>query len=120
MRRRSTSFLRRTMLGAALALSTCVWLTPASAGSDLTFGIVPQQSASRLAQIWVPVFDYLSEKTGMRIQFATAKDIPAFEACLARGAYDLAYMKPLSLHHLPRFWSATRPSPGRRKSGSGD
>lgn len=100
MRRRSAISIRRTMAGAAFALSTCVWQTPAPAGPDLTFGIVPQQSASRLAQIWVPVFDHLTEKTGMRIRFATAKDIPAFEACLARGAYDLAYMNP---YHYTTF-----------------
>jgi len=73
---------------------------PAWAGSDLSFGIVPQQSASRLAQIWVPVFDHLSKATNTEIRFATAKDIPTFEACLARGAYDLAYMNP---YHYTTF-----------------
>lgn len=100
MPKRSKCFFQRTMVGAAFALAWFVWLAPASAGSTLTFGVVPQQSASRLAQIWVPVFDYLSEKTGTRIRFATAKDIPTFEACLARGAYDLAYMNP---YHYTTF-----------------
>jgi len=88
------------MAAAILALASLVWQAPASAGQTLTFGVVPQQSASRLAQIWVPVFDYLSEKTDTQIRFATAKDIPAFEACLARGAYDLAYMNP---YHYTTF-----------------
>jgi len=89
---------------AAAALLTAASLLPAanqaSAAPDLTFGIVPQQSASRLAQIWAPVFDHLSQLTGRTIRFGTAKDIPTFEACLAQGAYDLAYMNP---YHYTTF-----------------
>ncbi len=94
MHQRSRPSLRHKLAGAVFALVSVTWMSPASAQSDLTFGIVPQQSASRLAQIWVPVLDHLSAKTDTRIRFATAKDIPTFEACLARGAYDLAYMNP--------------------------
>ncbi len=100
MSRLSTSFLRPVIAGAAFVFTSCAWLTPVSAGSELTFGVVPQQSASRLAQIWVPIFDHLSEEMGTKIRFATAKDIPTFEACLARGAYDLAYMNP---YHYTTF-----------------
>jgi phosphonate transport system substrate-binding protein len=60
----------------------------------LLFGIVPQQSASRLAKMWVPFLARLSQETGLEIKFATMKDIPTFEECLAQGAYDLAYMNP--------------------------
>lgn len=69
-----------------------------AAGNDtrtLTFGIVPQQSASRLARMWGPLIARLGNDLGMTIQFATTKDIPTFEACLAAGAYDLAYMNPV-------------------------
>lgn len=60
----------------------------------LTFGVVPQQSASRLARVWLPVLSALGKETGIQFEFATAKDIPTFEACLAIGAYDIAYMNP--------------------------
>lgn len=60
----------------------------------LLFGIVPQQAASRLAKMWVPFLARLSEETGLDIKFATMKDIPTFEECLAQSAYDLAYMNP--------------------------
>ena len=36
----------------------------------------------------------LSEETGVSVRFATLKDIPNFKQCLARGAYELAYMNP--------------------------
>ena len=68
--------------------------------AKLTFGIVPQQSASQLAEVWVPLMRHLSEQTGHDIRFATAKDIPTFEACLAAGAYDVAYMNP---YHYTTF-----------------
>lgn len=100
MRERMRRSLRHAITGTVFALASLAWQTPASAKDALTFGVVPQQSASRLAQIWVPVFDYLSEKTGEPIRFSTAKDIPTFEACLARGAYDLAYMNP---YHYTTF-----------------
>jgi len=70
----------------------------------LTFGIVPQQSASRLAAMWGPLLSRLSDDLGVKIKFATTKDIPTFEACLAAGAYDLAYMNPV---HYTIFSKAT-------------
>jgi phosphonate transport system substrate-binding protein len=99
-KKRSTTTLRSAVAGLCLALASLAESGSASAGDVLTFGIVPQQSASRLAQIWVPLFDHLSAETGKEIRFATTKDIPAFEACLANGAYDLAYMNP---YHYTTF-----------------
>lgn len=60
----------------------------------LTFGIVPQQSAKKLAQTWSPMLAYLGENSGLELEFATAKDIPTFEKRLANGEYDIAYMNP--------------------------
>lgn len=68
----------------------------AETGSGVvTFGIVPQQSASRLAEMWGPFLSELSKRTGVTVQFRTTKDIPTFEACLADGAFDVAYMNPM-------------------------
>jgi len=60
----------------------------------LTFGIVPQQSAKKLAKLWTPISRYLSEKTGVTVLFSTAQDIPTFEKRLLAGEYDIAYMNP--------------------------
>ena len=60
----------------------------------LTFGVVPQQSAKKMVESWQPLFDYIENYTGLTIDFHTAKDIPSFEASLARGEYDIAYMNP--------------------------
>ena len=62
--------------------------------ATLTFGVVPQQAASKLARLWSPILDDLGVRTGVRIGFRTAPDIPTFERRLAAGDYDLAYMNP--------------------------
>ena len=57
-------------------------------------GIVPQQSASTLAKLWIPVLSRIGENAGVRLQFETAKSIPEFEKRCNEGLYDLAYMNP--------------------------
>lgn len=59
-----------------------------------TFGVVPQQAASEMAETWLPFLAWVSAKSGVALRFVTAPDIPAFEARLAKGEYDLAYMNP--------------------------
>jgi phosphonate transport system substrate-binding protein len=66
----------------------------------ISFGIVPQQSAAKLARLWTPVLENLSEMTGYRLEFKTAPNIPEFEQRLAKGQYDMAYMNP---YHYTTF-----------------
>ncbi|MEM8985216.1 MAG: PhnD/SsuA/transferrin family substrate-binding protein [Pseudomonadota bacterium] len=77
---------------------------PAPAVAEgLTVSIVPQQSATRLAKVWTPLLKEVSAQSGELLTFVTAKDIPTFEACLAKGAYDIAYMNP---YHYSVFHNA--------------
>ncbi len=59
-----------------------------------SFGVVPQQSAKRLAKLWAPILAHISQEVGVTIRFQTAKNIPEFEKRLADGTYDFAYMNP--------------------------
>ncbi len=86
-----TRFCQITVLG---VVAFTVAPIESARAETLYFGIVPQQAASRLAKMWVPVMQELSTQTGLDIRFATMKDIPTFEQCLAQGAYDIAYMNP--------------------------
>lgn len=61
---------------------------------EVSFGIVPQQSAGELARIWIPMLQEAAARCGVHIVFRTAPDIPAFEDRLKRGEYDFAYMNP--------------------------
>nr|CAM77631.1 periplasmic binding protein-related protein [Magnetospirillum gryphiswaldense MSR-1] len=60
----------------------------------LSFGVVPQAAASRMAEQWVPFLNEVGQRAGVKFIFRTPKDIPAFEAELGAGAYDFAYMNP--------------------------
>jgi len=60
----------------------------------LTFGVVPQQSASKLARLWTPIFKEIGKQTNLKIIFKTAPDIPTFEKRMAAGEYDFSYMNP--------------------------
>lgn len=90
-----------------IALIACLIFTPFGWAKSITFGIVPQQSASRLASQWTPIMQYLSEQSGQQFIFETAADIPTFEKRLRNGEYDFAYMNP---YHYTTFST----SPGYR------
>ena len=94
MRRNFLSWLGGSALGTVLSggLAAPAWAQKPA--RTLTVGIVPQQSASELARLWIPVLGALSERSGLALRFATAPDIPAFAQRLAAGAYDVAYMNP--------------------------
>ena len=59
-----------------------------------TFLIGPTQSATELAKNWTPVMQYLTEKSGISLQFKTSKDIPTFHQQMQEGIYDFAYISP--------------------------
>lgn len=110
--------MKRSFFAAAIAAVTFFTQALPGAGAvaaserkTVVFGVVPQQSASRLARVWVPLTRHLSEKLGREIEFATAKDIPTFESCLAKGAYDVAYMNPyhyVVFHDAPGYEAIAR------------
>ena len=62
--------------------------------TELTIGIVPQQSPLKLSKKWLKVTDYLYKETGIKIIFKTEKSINKFENELYKGVYDLSYMNP--------------------------
>lgn len=68
-----------------------------------TFGIVPQHSASELLREWGPILTYLSNKTGIILDFATAKDIPTFEQRAKAGQYDFVYINPYAYSVIQRY-----------------
>ena len=78
-----------------LISSLVFFCQPASAdgSSELTVGIVPQQSATALAAAWIPMLSEAAKRAGVKLAFRTAGDIPTFEQRLKNGEY-------LPLHRL--------------------
>lgn len=94
--KRTASLLRTALLFAATA-GIFMASPPAPAQTamkPLRVGIVPQQSASRLADEWGPLLAEIGRRSGIPLTFSTAPNIPAFEDRLVQGEYDLAYMNP--------------------------
>lgn len=90
-------------LVAILLLSVAVFTPlyaaePVKSQDAYTFAIGPQQSVSELAKHWIPILQYLSEKTGYSLHFATARDIPTFQRKMMDGAFDFAFINPY--HYL--------------------
>ena len=84
----------RALLSGCLVALLVVQVQAQETPKALTLGIVPQQSASRLAEEWGPLLTELSRRSGVPLVFRTAPSIPVFEERLSKGAYDLAYMNP--------------------------
>ena len=85
---------RRALCLAAVALAGRPGRALAAPSADLTFGVVPQQSATALARAWIPLLQEVAARGGVRLAFRTAPNIPTFEARLQAGEFDLAYMNP--------------------------
>lgn len=68
----------------------CIWSPSVVAQPSIVFGVVPQQSATKLVQQWQPLLQrWGGDLAGVEIKFATARDIPTFEARLMAGATTL-------------------------------
>lgn len=84
-----------------------------------TFAVVPQQGLSELAEAWLPFADWLSTKSGVKLRFVSAPDIPTFEQKLSQGAYDIAYMNPyhyVFFHHASGYQALAKEK-GRKLQG---
>lgn len=90
--------MKYLFLMVAMLVSLSGAVSPALADTPvplkLTFGVVPQQTASQLARVWTPILAYLGSKTGYTIEFRTAPDTVTFENRVAAGEFDFAYFNP--------------------------
>ena len=83
-----------------------IWSSQAVCAKSIegfSFGIGPQQAATELAKRWMPIMRYLSEKSGVPLQFRTAKDIPTFQQQMKEGVFDFAFVNP---YHYTLFHKA--------------
>ncbi len=62
--------------------------------TEITLGVVPQQSPLKLSKKWLQVTSYLEKQTGVKVIFKTETSIPKFEKKLYNGEYDISYMNP--------------------------
>jgi phosphonate transport system substrate-binding protein len=60
------------------------------------FGVLPQVATAKLAEIWVPFLDKLSESSGVKLKFVTAPTISEFGTRAAAAAYPFYYHNTLA------------------------
>lgn len=92
-----------TLLTLAM-LSTGRTACSEAANGGYSFGIGPVQSAVELAKRWTPIMQYLSEKSGLKLEFKTAKDIPTFQQQMKDGQFDFVFINP---YHYMVFHKTT-------------
>jgi len=83
------------VLGWCYSLSTL----PVSLASEraFSFGIVPQYDARLIQDIWQPVLDLVSQKTGLQLIPNYSRSIPEFEKQFSAGQFDFVYLNPYHL-----------------------
>jgi phosphonate transport system substrate-binding protein len=93
---------RRQTLALAMAVlligtaSAQAWAQATAERPSYGVYIVPQFQAAEIQRIWGPILEKVGQETGLQLNLKLVKDIPAFEAELAAGRPDFAYMNP---HH---------------------
>lgn len=82
------------VIGAALFLAVGV-AGPCAAGTapeSYSFGVVPQYDQRRLVDIWQPILDELTRRTGLPFTLVGVPQAAEFEKRFLAGQYDFAYM----------------------------
>lgn len=99
---------------AVLALSAA----PARAeGPAYEFGVLPQVATGKLAEMWVPFLDKLSESSGVTLKFVTAPSISDFGTRAAAGAYAFYYHNTLAYVQQDDRYTAFAREVGARTKG---
>jgi len=84
----------RLLRGAAALLLSLAISPLLRAEQALIVGVVPQFEARKLHQIWQPIIDELSTRTGKKFELSGSPTIVDFERQLLEGKFDFAYMNP--------------------------
>ena len=63
-------------------------------GNSFSLGIVPQQSAKTIHDLWSPLIKYIEQQTNYPFYLHGSANIPTFEDSLFTGKFDLAYVNP--------------------------
>ena len=62
----------------------------------LRFGILPLQSPTKLAAMFMPLTEYLQQSLGTSVQFVTAPSFSRYMSRVKQRDYDIIYLNPLT------------------------
>lgn len=66
-------------------------LTVSAWAQTYSFSALPQRSATLTAQYWNPILDYVSRKSGTRLELAISRTSDDYSLAEARGEFDFVY-----------------------------
>ena len=64
----------------------------AASATLLRFAITPQQSPRELAKRWGPIIQYISDRSGVPLQFQTANGLSTYQQEMKAGVYDISFI----------------------------
>jgi phosphonate transport system substrate-binding protein len=115
MARTKKVFLR---LVAATIAALSLHAGPARAEDPVyEFGVLPQVATAKLAEMWVPFLDKLSEASGVKLKFVTAPSISDFGTRAAAGSYAFYYHNTLAYVQQDDKYTAFAREVGARTKG---
>jgi phosphonate transport system substrate-binding protein len=93
-----------------LVVAPAVAPRTAEAGTEAgyVFAVVPQAPPVVMMARWSPILDRISRESGVPLRMKLYERVEAFQADLAAGAVDLAYLNPVQAIHA---WQAARYRP---------
>ncbi len=102
----------------ALVVAVCSLASTARAEEAVyEFGVLPQIATGKLADLWVPFLDKLSEASGVKLKFVTAPTISDFGTRAAAGAYPFYYHNTLAYVQQDDKYTAFAREVGARTKG---
>ncbi|HEX5392902.1 MAG TPA: phosphate/phosphite/phosphonate ABC transporter substrate-binding protein [Rhodocyclaceae bacterium] len=78
----------------------------AQAAESYSFAVVPQYEQRKLFQIWKPIVNELSKRTGLELRLVTPLTVAEYERDLVKGTFDFIYVNPYQIVYLnqrPRY-----------------
>src|SRR6266545_3663701 len=81
------------------------------------FGVLPQIATAKLAELWMPLIDKLSESSGVKLKFVTAPSISDFGTRAAAGTYAFYYHNTLAYVQQDDKYRAFAREVGARTKG---
>lgn len=95
-RRPVAAICRRAAAAVALAFAAIAVPTATAQAQPLSFGVIPQRTATLTAQYWNPILNHVGTRSGVALELKLARSGSEHASMVAGGAFDLAYTN----HHL--------------------
>ncbi len=87
--------MKKSLRYTAVVFLLLLQATTSALGDKIySVGVVPQFEARRIAKIWQPILDEVSQRSGVKLELKASPNIPTFEKEFSAGEFDFAYMNP--------------------------